>query len=83
MKSISIKELHDRTGHWLRRVKGDAELLVTDRGAPVARILPPAPPVSGNPFARRKLLRGVKRLLERPIDGPDSAAVISSMRDGR
>lgn len=83
MKSISIKELHDRTGHWVRRVKGDAELLVTDRGAPVARILPPARPAPGNPFARRKLLRGVKRLLERPIDGPDSAVVISNMRDGR
>ena len=83
MKSISIKELHDRTGHWLRLAKGEGEVIVTERGEPLVRILPATTAASGNPFANRKLLRGVARLLERPIDGPDSAAIISSMREGR
>jgi prevent-host-death family protein len=83
VKTISIKDLHDKTGHWLRRVKAEGEVIVTERGNPVARMLPPARPPAGNPFAKRKLLRGVARLIERPIGGPDSAAIISAMRDGR
>ena len=83
MKTISIKELHDKTGHWLRRVRAEGELIVTERGTPVVRMLPPARAAAGNPFAKRKLLRGVARLIERPIGGPDSAAIISTMRDGR
>ena len=83
MKTISIKDLHDKTGHWLRQVRAHGEVIVTERGNPVARMLPPARPRAGNPFGKRKLLRGVARLVERPIGGPDSAAIISGMRDGR
>jgi len=83
MKTISIKDLHDKTGHWLRRVKAEGELIVTERGTPVARMLPPAKVPAGNPFARRKLVRGVASLMERPIGGPDSVDIVSSMRDGR
>jgi len=83
MKSISIKDLHDRTGHWLRRVQTEGELIVTERGTPVARLLPPARVTAGNPFAGRKLLRGVAALMKRPIGGPDSSEIVSSMRDGR
>ena len=83
MKTISIKELHDKTGHWLRRVRAEGEVIVTERGNPVARMLPPVRPRAGNPFAKRKLLRGVARLIKRPIDGTDSAIIISEMRDGR
>jgi prevent-host-death family protein len=61
LRTISIKQLHDKTGHWLRRVKSEGELVVTERGAPIARMLPPAQLAAGNPFARRKLLRGVAR----------------------
>ena len=83
MKTISIKDLHDKTGHWLRRVKAEGEVIVTERGTPVVRMLPPAKLSAGNPFARRKLLRGVKAIMQRPIGGADSAKIISSMRDGR
>jgi len=83
MKTISIKELHDQTGHWLRRVRVDGEIVVTERGTPVARMLPPARPATGSPFSRRVLLPGVAKLIQRPIGGPDSAEVIGSMRDGR
>jgi len=47
MKTISIKEVHDKTGHWLRRVQAEGEVIVTERGS------------------------------------PDSAVIISAMRDGR
>ncbi len=83
MKTISIKELHDRTAHWLRQVEAYGEVVVAERGTPVARMLPPAPAAAGNPFARRRLLPGVTRLIERPLGGPHSAKVISAMRDGR
>jgi prevent-host-death family protein len=83
MKTISIKELHDKTGHWLRKVKAEGEVVVTERGNPVARMLPPARTPAGNPFRRRKLLRGVAQLIKRPVGGPDSATIISAMRDGR
>jgi prevent-host-death family protein len=78
MKTISIKELHDRTGAWLRRVRTEGEVIVTERGTPVARMLPPARAERGSPFAKRKLLRGMARLIERPIGGPDSARIISA-----
>lgn len=83
MKSISIKQLHERTGHWLRIAKGEGEVVMTERGEPLVRILPAATAAAGNPFANRKLLRGVARLLERPLYGPDSATIISAMREGR
>ena len=83
MKTISIKDLHDKTGHWLRRVKTEGEVVVTERGTPVVRMLPPAKLPADNPFARRKLLRGVAAIMQRPIGGPDSAKIISSMRGGR
>ena len=83
MKTISIKELHDQTGHWLRRVRVDGEIVVTARGTPMARMVPPARPAAGNPFSSRKLRPGVAKLMQRPIGGPDSAEIIASMRDGR
>lgn len=45
MKTISIKELHERTGQWLRRVREEGELIVTKRGTPIARL--PARPTGG------------------------------------
>lgn len=83
MKSISIKELHARTGHWLRQVNAEHEVIVTERGRPIARLLPPAPPPVSNPFLQRRLLPGVARLLDRPHGGPDSAVIISEDREGR
>ncbi len=80
MKTISIKDLHDETGHWLRLVQSEGEVVVIDRGTPVARLLPPTPIPVAKPFTRRKLLPGVADLIERPIDGPDSTEIISSMR---
>lgn len=83
MATISIKELHDRTGHWLRRVAGEQEIVVTERGRPIARLVAPASGRKTNPFHQRHLIRGVARLLDRPLGGPSSTQIISEAREGR
>lgn len=40
MKTISIRELHSRTGHWLRLAGRNGGIRVTDRGRTIARIVP-------------------------------------------
>ena len=64
MKTISIRELHEKTGEWVRRSLKLGAITVTDHGKAVARIVPveEAAPAA-NPFAARKLRRGYARLL--------------------
>jgi prevent-host-death family protein len=83
MTTISIKELHGRTGHWLRRVSEEGEVIVTERGKPIARLLPAVEAAKTNPFLRRRLMPGVARLMERPLGGPLSTEIISEGRNGR
>ena len=40
MKTISLRELHNETGKWVRSVKDEEEIIVTDRGQPIARLRP-------------------------------------------
>ena len=67
MKTISIRELHEATGRWVRQASA-GEVRVTERGRLVARIIP-ASPLPAKPFfaqptftrgflAQRKYLRG-------------------------
>ena len=80
MKTISIRELHEATGRWVRRARA-GEVYVTERGRLVAKIVPasplPAKPYFANPKftsafrAQRKYLRG----------GTDSTDIISEERD--
>jgi len=82
MKTISIRELHTRTGHYVRRA-ADGPITVTDRGRTVARIVPITEP-AGLTFAQRRLRPGFKRLLAAgPIGGTDSGQIISEDRDAR
>jgi antitoxin (DNA-binding transcriptional repressor) of toxin-antitoxin stability system len=80
MKTITIRELHQATGRWVRRARA-GELYVTERGQLIAKIVP-ASPVPAKPFfahprftraflAQRKYLRG----------GTDSTETISQERD--
>jgi antitoxin (DNA-binding transcriptional repressor) of toxin-antitoxin stability system len=43
MKTISIRDLHEKTGQWVRLIRRHGEILVTDRGEAVARLSPEAP----------------------------------------
>ena len=79
MKTITIRELHQATGRWVRQAQS-GEVYVTERGRLIAKIVP-ASPVPGKPFfanprftraflAQRKYLRG----------GTDSTETISQER---
>jgi prevent-host-death family protein len=48
MKTIAVSELKARLSEELRYVRAGAELVVTDRGQPIARLVPIANEVDGN-----------------------------------
>lgn len=50
MERIGIRELRQHASRWVRRAAAGESFEVTDRGRPVARLLPPTP------------LEGLKRL---------------------
>jgi len=37
--TVGIRELKSRLSHYLRQIKGDATLLITERGRPIGRIV--------------------------------------------
>lgn len=62
---IPIRELHARTGHYVRLASHDTEVVITENGKPAARITPlqlaePSPKTLGE---RRKLLPAFKAAL--------------------
>ena len=82
MKTISIRELHTRTGHYVRRAATEP-ITVTDRGETVA-IIQPAPAPVRVTFAQRRLRPGFRRFLKQGIiAGMDSTKIISEDRDAR
>ena len=83
MKSISIRELHLRTGAWVKRAAELGSITVTERGRPVARLEPVAERGRENRFQTRKLRPGYKRLLGRLKGGPDTVTIVSEGREGR
>ncbi|MBP7141979.1 MAG: hypothetical protein KBA71_08730 [Opitutaceae bacterium] len=79
MKTVSIRELHTRTGHYVRRAATEI-LSVTDRGQVVARLVP-ITESTGVSFANRRLRPGFRRLQKAPMAGIDSGRLISEDRD--
>lgn len=98
LPKISIRELHRRTGHYVRRA-GKGSIVVTDRGQPVAEIRnlqePAAGPsgsgvaeAPGTYWANRKLLPGFQKLVQsgalRPKPGQKSIDVLlDEVKDDR
>jgi len=85
MKTISIAELHERTGEYVRQAAESGGIYVTDRGRTVAKIVP-EPKGSGVPyFARRKLTPAFRRLMEsgKLRGGRNSTETISEDREDR
>jgi prevent-host-death family protein len=83
MTTISKKELHERTGHWLKQVAEAGEIVVVENGRPLVRILPPEEQCLGKPFLRRRMSVKTAKLINRPISQPDSSRIISEGRDNR
>lgn len=62
MKTIGIRELHLKTGHWVRAASHPGRgIIVLDRGRPSARLLPMEEP-AGMEFSQRKFVRGFDQL---------------------
>jgi antitoxin (DNA-binding transcriptional repressor) of toxin-antitoxin stability system len=85
MKTISIRELHEKTGEWVRQADEYGEILVTDRGRTVAKILPEAGPRIMPYFSRRVVSQAFRKLIERGTlrGGTDSTTILSEERDRR
>ena len=83
MKTISIRELHDKTGEWVRRAAQHGEILVTDRGRTVAKILPETVQRDTPYFSQRKISPAFRRLMDRGKlrGGTDITQIISGDRD--
>jgi prevent-host-death family protein len=64
--TVSVRQLHARTGHYLRKASKNQRLIVTDNGKPIIELTPLAPEAESEVayFARRKLLPGFKKLME-------------------
>jgi prevent-host-death family protein len=78
MKEISIRDLHLKTGEWIRMVNSEQRIVVSERGVPVATLVPYEPAHKSTPFANRKAVRGFEEL---PSIEHDSTEYISSDRD--
>ena len=83
MKTVSIRELHEKTGKWVRKVEQYGEIHVTDRGKTVAKIVPQAAESKEPYFARRKLTPAFRKMMEsgKLRGGTDSTQIISEDRD--
>jgi prevent-host-death family protein len=80
MKSISIRELHEKTGDWVRSSNEHGVIIVTDRGKANARIVPVEALSVTNPFTARKLRRGYAHLMGNLNKGTDSTDSVSKDR---
>ena len=87
MKTVSIRELHSRTGELVRQAFQHGEIRVTDNGRVVAKILPEAEPAEVPYFARRRYISsGMKKLVESGRlgrGGTDSTTGMSEDREDR
>lgn len=88
---MSVSELKANLSHYLRQVRRGGEIQVTDRGTPVARLVPPSAPE--NEHLSRLITSGVIRagqgdaaavLDEPPLQIPTSLAeALASEREDR
>ena len=81
MKTISIRELHARTGAWVRKTVELGAITVTERGKPVVRLEPVLDVRPTNPFRTRRLRPGYARLAGKLGRGTDSTLIVSEDRE--
>ena len=78
MMEITIRDLHMKTGDWVRKAARSGGLVVLDRRLPVARILPFTEGAQGKNFGERPLVGGFAAL---PRIGHDSTRYLSEDRE--
>ncbi len=83
MKTITIRELHARTGRWVREAARHGQILVTDNGRTVAKLVPESQPAEVSYFAHRKRSRAFAKLDDsgKVGKGTDITKSISEDRD--
>ena len=83
MKTISIRELHEKTGDYIREAATAGAIYVTDRGKTVAKIVPQQDQPEIPYFSRRKMTPGFRKLVKigKLRGGTDSTTIISEDRD--
>ena len=83
MKTITIRELHARTGRWVREAAQHGQILVTDNGRTIAKLVPESLPAEVPYFARRRRSRAFAKLDDsgKVGKGTDSTTAISEDRD--
>jgi antitoxin (DNA-binding transcriptional repressor) of toxin-antitoxin stability system len=87
MKTISIRELHARTGKWVRQAAQHGQILVTDNGSAAVRMVPETAAPAAPYFARRRFINPkMRRWIEAGEfgrGGTDVTAAISDDREDR
>lgn len=85
MKTVTIRELHTRTGQLVRAAARHGEIWVTDRGRVVAKLVPQAESAGVPYFSRRQPSAAFQRLDQsgKTGQGTDSTAGISEDREER
>jgi prevent-host-death family protein len=81
---IPVRELHARTGHYIRKVNENMRIVVTDRGRPVAEIQPLGNQGGHGParkWSERALVPEYKKVMKKSIGGTDSSQMISEERN--
>ena len=77
MVRISIRELHNKTGKWIRSAAQEQKIVVTERGHPIATIGPFSSYEMATPFSKRREVSAFKNL---PKVHGDSSRFISDDR---
>lgn len=85
MKTVTIRELHAKTGELVRQAAKHGEILVTDSGRTIAKILPQTQDIALPYFAGRQPSRAFMKLDEsdRTGRGTDVTQLISDDREDR
>ena len=77
---IRTRDLHMKTDAWVRRAARGEDVVVTDRGRSIARLLPFEETHTARPFRERRVLPEFHALPE--VSG-DATACVSEDRDRR
>ena len=78
MKEVSIRDLHLKTEDWVRKVSLEQRIVISERGVPIATLIPFEPGHKVTAFAKRHLVQGFAKL---PTIDHDSTEYISTDRD--
>lgn len=83
MKTVSIRELHARTGQYVREAARAGGICITDRGRTVARLVPEQDASETPYFARRQFTPAFRKLMSSGVlrGGTDSTQAISEARE--